>query len=340
MRGNQNRAIDPHRAIDPPVVRDATAALVRVRGLIREATLAASSYNTQPWKFRLDRRSVSVLPDFTRRCPVLDPDDHHLYVSLGCATENLACGARANGLFAYTDGNANGINVVFDESMPIKSSLYDSLPSRQCSRSMYDGRPLSKDELERLERAARGRGVHTMFLTERPQMEAVLEYVTCGIAEQMRNPHFVRELAEWVRFDDGDIERTGDGVPSRALGRRASPPWLGRLLMRVLLTKRSQQNRCAGELRSSSGIAVFLSDRDDPQHWIEVGRSYERFALQATALGIRNAFLNPAVEVPAVREQFAKWLGAGDRRPDLIVRFGRGPETARTPRRPLEQVLV
>src|SRR4029453_3847618 len=106
------------RAIDPPVVRDLTAALVRVRGLIREATLAASSYKTQPWKFRLNRRSVSVLPDFTRRCPVLDPDDHHLYVSLGCATENLVCGARANGLFAYVEGVAKGVDVIFEESLP------------------------------------------------------------------------------------------------------------------------------------------------------------------------------------------------------------------------------
>jgi len=30
----------------------------------------------------------------------LDPDDHHVYVSLGCATENLVQAALANGFHA------------------------------------------------------------------------------------------------------------------------------------------------------------------------------------------------------------------------------------------------
>jgi hypothetical protein len=60
-----------------------------MRELARYATLAPSSHNTQCWKFRLGEQSVSILPDFQRRCPVVDPDDHHLFVSLGCAAENL-----------------------------------------------------------------------------------------------------------------------------------------------------------------------------------------------------------------------------------------------------------
>jgi hypothetical protein len=38
--------------------------------------------------------------------------------------------------------------------------------------------------------------------------------------------------------------------------------------------------------------------------------------------------------------QFATDLGIGDRRPDLVVRFGYGPETSRSLRRPLDQVIV
>ena len=82
------------RSIAPP----ATSGFTRLRGLVHEATLAASSHNTQPWKFKLGKRSIGIFPDLTRRCPVVDPDDHHLFVSLGCATENLVCGALANGL--------------------------------------------------------------------------------------------------------------------------------------------------------------------------------------------------------------------------------------------------
>ncbi len=67
------------------------------RELVRLATLAASSHNTQPWRFRLARNEVTVLPDFARRCPVVDPDDAPLFKSLGCAVENLIHAASAEG---------------------------------------------------------------------------------------------------------------------------------------------------------------------------------------------------------------------------------------------------
>ncbi len=91
---------------------------------------------------------------------------------------------------------------------------------------------------------------------------------------------------------------------------------------------------------SSSGVAVFYSDSDDRAHWIEAGRCYERFALQAEALNLRTAFINPPVEVSELRSQFASWLGIGNRRPDLVVRFGRGPKMTPSLRRPVEEVII
>ena len=40
------------------------------RELVRLAVLAASSHNTQPWKFAIRRDAITILPDFSRRCPV------------------------------------------------------------------------------------------------------------------------------------------------------------------------------------------------------------------------------------------------------------------------------
>ena len=44
------------------------------------------------------------------------------------------------------------------------------------------------------------------------------------------------------------------------------------------------------------------------------------------------------VEVPAIRGQFARYLGIGDRRPDLVMRFGFGAELPKSLRRPVGQV--
>jgi hypothetical protein len=54
----------------------------------------------------------------------------------------------------------------------------------------------------------------------------------------------------------------------------------------------------------------------DRAHWVDVGGSYQRFALQASALGI------------------------GTRRPDLVVRIGRGPKLPVSLRRPVDAVIV
>ena len=83
----------------------------------------------------------------------------------------------------------------------------------------------------------------------------------------------------------------------------------------------------------------FMNLIDEERHWIEAGRCYERLALQADALGLRTAFINQPVEVPRLRSQFATFLGIGSRRPDLIVRIGRGPDMPRTLRRPVEEVI-
>lgn len=324
------------RRITNPAAPDS----VGFRDLVRQATLAASSHNTQPWTFALEERSITILPDFTRRTPVVDPDDHHLFVSLGCATENLVHAALASGLHADVRLHDNAIAVAFDDTTPVQSPLVEAIPIRQCSRSIYDGHSLAAKDLRALEDAAHGDSVHAIVLTATPEIEGVLEYVTRGNAVQIGDPAFVAELKAWIRFNETEAVRTGDGLFSRSTGNPAVPRWLGTRLLRTLLTPKSENDKYAKQLRSSAGVIVFVSDANDQQHWIEVGRSYERFALQATALGIRTAFLNQPVEVVPVRSQFATWLNLGARRPDLVVRFGRGPEMPRSFRRPIEQVLA
>jgi hypothetical protein len=57
-------------------------------------------------------------------------------------------------------------------------------------------------------------------------------------------------------------------------------------------------------------------------------------------MGIRNAHVNQPVEVAALRPQFAASLGLGNQRPDLVVRFGRGPAMPLSMRRPVQAVMV
>jgi len=58
--------------------RESNDGTLDLKELVRLGTLAASSHNTQPWQFQLQERSITILPDFSRRCPVVDPDDSRI----------------------------------------------------------------------------------------------------------------------------------------------------------------------------------------------------------------------------------------------------------------------
>ena len=314
-----------------------------LKEIVRYATLAPSGHNTQCWKFRVENRSIAILPDLSRRTPIVDPDDHHLYVSLGCAAENLAQAAKAFGFMAdagFSPASDGTIKVALEPSSAEESPLFTAIPHRQCTRTDFDGKPLSLEELQLLESAGTGNGVAVILLTERKAMEKVLEYVVQGNTMQINNPDFVSELESWIRFGDGEAIRTGDGLPARVTGSPPAPRWLGRLLFRAFFRARPENDKYARHIRSSAGIAVFVSNSDDEAHWVEAGRCYERFALQATALGIRNALVNQPVEESGLRPEFTKAMGLGDGRPDLVARFGRGREMPHSLRRPVEAVLI
>src|SRR5690242_4977944 len=57
----------------------------RLAEAIRIATLAPSTHNTQPWRFRLRGAAIDLLADRARAMPVADPDGRELTISCGAA---------------------------------------------------------------------------------------------------------------------------------------------------------------------------------------------------------------------------------------------------------------
>ncbi len=310
--------------------------------LVRYATLAASSHNTQPWIFKLESNRILILPDWSRRCPAVDPDNHHLYASLGCAAENLLLAAKAAGLESSVsyDAPTTGVQIDFEKAPAVRSALFDAIPQRQCSRSRYDGLPLTPEEMKQLKAVSYGHGVSALFMTAAEQKDLVSHYVAEGNEVQFSDAGWARELKSWIRFNGKEAVRTGDGLYGPSMGSPAVPRWLGLAAMHFGFSAKNQNKKDLGHIRSSSAIAIITSEVDDISHWIEAGRCFQRMALQSTALGLHTAFINQPVEVAKLRSQFAQAMGIGDHRPDLVVRIGRGQKMPRSLRRPVKDVIV
>ena len=312
------------------------------RQLVQYATMAANSHNTQPWRFVLSERSILVLPDLSRQLSAVDPDNHHLFASLGCATENIVQAAGSLGFYANPvfDSQAGGIAVALEKTPLRQYGLLAAIPRRQSTRASYDGTTVSPEHLRLLAAAGNGGGGQIRLFTEPTQRDEILSYLVAANSAQMADKAFVRELKSWIRFSYSDALLTRDGLFSKCTGNPVLPGWLGRALFPMVFTEGSENSKYRSQLRSSSGIAVFIGERNDPASWAEAGRCCQRFALQATALNIKTAFINQPVEVPTIRGQFAAWLGIGERRPDILMRFGSGPRLPQSLRRPVSQVIV
>lgn len=311
--------------------------------LIRHATLAASSHNTQPWKFRIQPNLITILPDYARRCPVVDPDDSHLFKSLGCAAENLVHAAAAQGFAAAVqfDPAEDGVMVHLTRDPSARASeLYRAIPRRQCVKLAYDGTPLSDTELASLTQAGNGENVRTILLLSAAQKNTVIDFVTRGNTAQLTDPAFREELIAWIRFNPAAALREGDGLSGRTTDQPALPTWLAKRLMGLVLTARGQAATDARNIQSSAGVAVFVARHNDKAAWVEVGRVYERFALQATALDIRTAFINQPIEVRSLRPAFEAWLDLKGEHAMLMLRFGHGPTVPFSLRRPVNDVIM
>jgi len=311
--------------------------------LVHYATLAANSHNAQPWLFQHTPVGVLISPDFSRSLPVVDGDAHHLFASLGCAAENLMLATRAAGRsseIAFDPSGAGRVQVAAGVVGATRDALFDAIPDRQCTRCDYDGRAIGTADRMLLQKAARVDGCELLLIEDLVRVEQVLELILLATALQASDPAFVAELRSWLRFNAGAAVDSGDGLYVACSGIPTLPTWLGSLLFAAFFKPAAERERHARQVRSSAGLAVFVADLDDSAHWVQAGRSYQRFALQATALGIRHAHLNQPLEVAPIRRQLGALLGVGDRRVDLLLRYGHAAAMPRSLRRPVRDVIV
>jgi Nitroreductase family len=310
--------------------------------LIRFATLAANSHNTQAWQFRAASDKIDILPDLARATPVVDPDNHHLFISLGCAAENLSVAAASRGMpgevqfdmvtsdlsFTHTTGAATDI------------ALSYAIPLRQSTRGMYDGSSLTPAQLGLLTNAARLPGVDLVLITDPAKMMQLSDLIATGNSAQIGDPAFMAELKHWMRFNPRSALANGDGLFGATSGNPSAPDWLGPTMVDLVFKAADDNTKTAAKIASSSGMAVFVGAREDAASWVQVGRACQRFALQATAMGLKHAFLNQPDEVASLRPDLATLIGMPGRRPDLVMRFGRGAALPFSPRRPVDAVMA
>jgi hypothetical protein len=145
----------------------------QLKFLLNYAVLAPSGPNTQPWKFSIKDNEVSLIADFSRSLPSLDPMHRTLYLSHGCVITNLLLAAEHFG-FAYDvkclpDGISSertaAIRLSKKYAPPRFPDLFSEITRRHTNRKSFEQRPIEKERLQKLEDYANRKGLRLDILT-------------------------------------------------------------------------------------------------------------------------------------------------------------------------------
>ncbi|MCG8322267.1 MAG: hypothetical protein MI921_22410 [Cytophagales bacterium] len=296
--------------------------------LIKYAIKAPSVHNTQPWRFAYRNNVIKVFPDYNRRLPMADQDDHALFISLGCAVENLVIAANHFGYRADIDyfpplENNECIRIRLTEGrVDLDNRLFEAIDNRQSTRNRYKGRKIPGEDMKALQNAAHYEGVRTLVFSGQQEILPLIEFIKEASFLRFSNNSFKHELIYWIRFNTREAKQTGDGLYTASMGFPSVPSWLGRLIMR-LIKPSGEAKRVEKLVKSSSAMMVFIAESNQKKNWINLGRAFERVALTATVLNIKHAHLNMPCEEIEVRKKLAAYLGLPDnQQPLLLIRLG------------------
>jgi hypothetical protein len=304
--------------------------------LVRQATLAPSSHNTQPWFFKVQDEHIRVYADRTRALPVNDPDDRELVISCGCALFNLRCAAASEGLgttvipFPDTQDDDVLADIVFSgEADNALAGLAEAITKRRTYRHRFAEKSVLDDLLNDLRAAAEIEGAWFTPIHDADARSAAARLVSEGDAVQWANPSWRRELAQWMH-----PRRSGDGL---------SLPWLAVPIAQLVVRSFDMGGGVGAkdsELAEGSPVLAILGTvADELADRLAAGQALERVLLTAAEAGLQASYLNQPIQVASLRSKLGE-LCKSDGYPQVLLRLGyQSDELPAAPRRPVADVL-
>jgi nitroreductase len=310
-----------------------------VRRLITAAAAAPSIHNTQPWRFVIRGDDViEVHADVDRVLWVADPHGRALHLSCGAALLNLRLAIRVAGakplVWPLPDPQHEPTLIAFvqlADGRPAtggERGMYESIWQRHTSRVPFDGHVLPRPIEFALEQAAEAEHAVLRLLGIR-DAALVAQWAAAADRQLARDASHRAELDQWIAIS-GD-----DGIPAEALGpapdSEAAP-------VRHLMNLTPETARPLVSYELLPQIAVLATERDEPADQLRAGQALQSVLLTATGCGLNASFLYQLIELHDMRDDHGRWWPWPEC-PQVIIRFGRGPAGAASPRRPAEEIL-
>jgi len=314
--------------------------------LIYYASKAPSGHNSQPWKFSIQENSIEIHPDFKFSLPVVDPKNREMYISLGCAAENLCVASSTYGYKAsmqvHKDSNETHMIRVHLKSSHEKThkNTLENIHNRQTNRSVYKGTIVQNSILNQLRELPAEENVRVHFFKNGdPSFSILSDLIKKGNDLQMKDEGFKDELLSWIRFNKRHVEETNSGLSYKVMSAPPMPAFIGKRIVKSFLTPEKQNKADLEKIKSSSHFVLLTTKNNSPEEWIRSGIFLERFLLKMSSLDIASAFLNPPCELESLTGEMQNTLPINEEVPTLILRIGYAREMPYAPRKIVEDVI-
>lgn len=290
----------------------------QINKIIRYATLAGNSHNTQPWKVEVENGGtvINVMPDLTRKLNVVDPTSRGLYISLGAFIENLCQAASYYGLQSH-------VSVIRNESSdntfaritlkPAQTEKYDltAMERRVTLRTPYKTDTIKTAHLEKL--TAGTDGCVKIISSAKLPGQYIAAKTLEAYAIQARREDAKKELAEWIRFSNNHVKAKRDGLTTAGMGITG----FGGLMVSMMYKPEDSMkdsfiekgiSNVKIQTENCGGWLLITQQEDSPESWIKTGRVYQRINLRCRDLMIGMHPMNQMIEEPAFEEDANKYL--------------------------------
>ena len=298
-----------------PATRDARTIGDGLADAAAAAGYAPSIHNTQPWRWRVDSKTLDLRLDRGRVLALTDPDTRLATLSCGAALHHARTVLAAEGWrvavarmpdAADQDHLAQVRVYAPAPADPHAVRRVRTIPLRHTNRRPVVGPPVGPEDLRVITATVQAEAAWLHIL--RP--EQVVELTAAADQAQRTEdgrPEWRTELAYWT-----GVSRAGVGLPSSA------------------------------EHDRSAVFAILYGHSDEPRDWLRAGEALSAGWLAATERGISVLPLSAPVEVTGTRETMRRHLSYLNH-PYLVLRFGTvdpaDADATHTPRLPTDQTI-